>query len=77
MKEAKVNHSSNPWAIMGSDLSSDLLDTSGPDPDFAFAFNGNSFSDRLLRIEIVPDISETKLNGMKKVFMFMRQNCFV
>lgn len=63
MKEANVDHSSDPRAIMGSDLSPDLLDASGPEPDFAFAFNDRNFSDRVLRIEIVADISETKSDG--------------
>ncbi|KAL5551901.1 hypothetical protein UlMin_002077 [Ulmus minor] len=37
--------------------------TSGSDSDFGFAFNDSNFSDRVLRIEIVPDLPETKSDG--------------
>ncbi|GLT48152.1 hypothetical protein SLA2020_217930 [Shorea laevis] len=30
------------------------------DPDFGFAFNDSNFSDRVLRIEIIPDLPESK-----------------
>ncbi|KAI9174514.1 hypothetical protein LWI28_018427 [Acer negundo] len=35
----------------------------GPDSDFGFAFNDSNFSDRVLRIEIVSDLPETKSDG--------------
>lgn len=33
------------------------------DADFAFAFNDSNFSDRILRIEIISDLPETKSDG--------------
>ncbi|GMY30461.1 BTB/POZ domain-containing protein POB1-like isoform X1 [Fagus crenata] len=33
------------------------------DSDFAFAFNDSNFSDRVLKIEIIPDMPETKSDG--------------
>lgn len=47
----------DPLAIMDSDVS---LASSVSEPDFAFAFNDRNFSDRVLRIEMVPDLLETK-----------------
>ncbi|EXC43993.1 hypothetical protein L484_000083 [Morus notabilis] len=37
--------------------------TSTSDSDFFFAFNDSNFSDRILRIEIIPDLPETKSDG--------------
>jgi hypothetical protein len=58
----------DPRMIMGSDLSTGGLacrSGSGSDSDFAFAFNDSNFSDRVLRIEIIPDLdlAETKSDG--------------
>ncbi|KDP25348.1 hypothetical protein JCGZ_20504 [Jatropha curcas] len=53
----------DPRTIMDSDYSPGGLDGSGSDPDFAFAFNDSNFSDRVLRIEIIPDLPETKSDG--------------
>jgi hypothetical protein len=36
---------------------------SGSDFDFSFAFDNNNFSDRVLKVEIIPDLSEGKSNG--------------
>jgi hypothetical protein len=36
---------------------------SGSDFDFLFTFDNNNFSDRVLKIEIIPDLSKGKLNG--------------
>lgn len=33
---------------------------SGSDSDFAFAFNDSNFSDRVLRVEILPDLPDSK-----------------
>ncbi|XP_021300179.1 BTB/POZ domain-containing protein At2g46260-like isoform X2 [Herrania umbratica] len=54
----------DPRTIMDSDFSPG--ETSGPgsvDSDFGFAFNDSNFSDRVLRIEIMPDLPETKAGG--------------
>lgn len=54
----------DPRTIMDSDCATASL---GPGPvsdsDFAFAFNDSNFSDRVLRIEIIPDLPETKSDG--------------
>lgn len=49
-----------PRTIMDSDFSSDGRSASSSDSDFAFAFNDSNFSDRVLRIEIIPDLPDTK-----------------
>ncbi|GMJ06225.1 light-response BTB 2, POZ/BTB containin G-protein 1 [Hibiscus trionum] len=50
--------------IMDSDFSPGEASGSGSvDPDFGFAFDDSNFSDRLLRIEIMPDLPETKSDG--------------
>ncbi|XP_059662251.1 BTB/POZ domain-containing protein POB1-like isoform X2 [Cornus florida] len=36
---------------------------SGSDSDFAFAFNDSNFSDRVLKIEVVADLPDTKSDG--------------
>ncbi|OMO79680.1 BTB/POZ-like protein [Corchorus capsularis] len=54
----------DPRPIMDSDFSPD--DASGScsaDSDFGFAFNDSNFSDRVLRIEIISDLPETKSDG--------------
>ncbi|KAJ9148018.1 hypothetical protein P3X46_030117 [Hevea brasiliensis] len=53
----------DPRTIMDSDYSPGGPDAPGSDPDFAFAFNDSNFSDRVLRIEIIPDLPETKSDG--------------
>ncbi|XP_008238990.1 PREDICTED: BTB/POZ domain-containing protein POB1-like [Prunus mume] len=53
--------------ITDSDQSPSGLGESGSDPeaqDFTFAFNDINFSDRILRIEIVPDSPEAKPDGV-------------
>lgn len=65
MKDSNVDLF-DPRTIMDSDC---LLDDGGrmPQPhqrsksdDFGFAFDNSSFSDRVLRIEILPDLPESK-----------------
>jgi hypothetical protein len=54
----------DPWTIMDSDFSTvELACGSRSDSDFAFAFNNSNFSDRVLRIEKIHDLSETKSDG--------------
>ncbi|XVF10478.1 hypothetical protein REPUB_Repub07fG0186500 [Reevesia pubescens] len=54
----------DPRAIMDSDFSPGEASGSGSgDSDFGFAFNDSNFSDRVLRIEIMPDLPETKSDG--------------
>lgn len=48
----------DPQSNMDSDFSSGL-----PDSDFGFAFNDSNFSDRVLRIEIMPDLPDSKSDG--------------
>lgn len=48
----------DPRTIMDSDFS-----PGAPDSDFGFAFNDSNFSDRVLRIEIVPDLPDSKSDG--------------
>ncbi|KAH7550186.1 hypothetical protein JRO89_XS13G0150600 [Xanthoceras sorbifolium] len=48
----------DPRPTMDSDFS-----PGGFDSDFGFAFNDSNFSDRVLRIEIVSDLPETKSDG--------------
>lgn len=58
----------NPRTIMDSGCSKcgddnnrrELLDS---ESDFGFAFNDSNFSDRVLRIEIIPDLPESKSDG--------------
>ncbi|CAK9172541.1 unnamed protein product, partial [Ilex paraguariensis] len=54
----------DPRAVMESDFSpggGNIASVS--DSDFGFAFNDSNFSDRVLRIEIVPDLPDTKSDG--------------
>lgn len=54
----------DPRTIMDSDFSPGEASASGSaDSDFGFAFNDRNFSDRVLRIEIVPDLPDTKSDG--------------
>lgn len=54
----------DPRTIMDSESSpSGAAGASVSDSDFAFAFNDSNFSDRLLRIEIVADLPESKGDG--------------
>lgn len=54
----------DPRSTMESDFPPGELATgSGSDSDFAFAFNDRNFSDRVLRIEIIPDFPEIKSDG--------------
>lgn len=54
----------DPRTIMDSDFSPGEASGSGSgDSDFGFAFNDSNFSDRVLRIEIMPDLRETKADG--------------
>lgn len=54
----------DPRAAMDSDFSSTTVAGDGGDHrDFAFAFDNNNFSDRLLRIEIVGDPPESNPGG--------------
>ncbi|KAE8712777.1 BTB/POZ domain-containing protein POB1 [Hibiscus syriacus] len=54
----------DPLTIMDSDFSPGETSGSGSvDPDFGFAFDDSNFSDRILRIEIMPDLPETKSDG--------------
>ncbi|KAK8658055.1 hypothetical protein V6N13_036270 [Hibiscus sabdariffa] len=57
-------HLFDPQTIMDSDFSpGEASGSSSVDPDFGFAFDDSNFSDRILRIEIVPDLPETKSDG--------------
>ncbi|XP_074264949.1 BTB/POZ domain-containing protein POB1-like [Silene latifolia] len=42
---------------------SDYDQSSISEPDFAFAFDDSNFSDRILRVEIIPDLTDSKSNG--------------
>lgn len=54
----------DPQSIMDSFSStSGVGGGSVSDSDFAFAFNDSNFSDRVLKIEIIPDMPETKSDG--------------
>ncbi|XP_022721056.1 BTB/POZ domain-containing protein POB1-like isoform X2 [Durio zibethinus] len=54
----------DPRTTMDSDFSPGEAFGSGcADSDFGFAFNDSNFSDRVLRIEIMPDLPETKSDG--------------
>ncbi|XP_016737113.2 BTB/POZ domain-containing protein POB1 isoform X1 [Gossypium hirsutum] len=54
----------NPQSVMDSDFSPGGASASASvDPDFGFAFDDSNFSDRTLRIEIMPDLPETKSDG--------------
>ncbi|XP_030530326.1 BTB/POZ domain-containing protein POB1-like [Rhodamnia argentea] len=59
MREASGDLFDPPVSVMDSGFSP------GPksDSDFGFAFNDSNFSDRILRIEIVPDVSDFKSDG--------------
>ncbi|XP_056174307.1 BTB/POZ domain-containing protein POB1-like isoform X1 [Syzygium oleosum] len=60
MREAKGDLFDPPASAMDAGFSP------GPpqsDSDFAFAFNDSNFSDRILRIEIVPDLPDFKSDG--------------
>ncbi|KAM5572282.1 BTB/POZ domain-containing protein [Rosa sericea] len=57
MKEAKADQFSDPPPVMESDS------PPSPEPDFTFAFNDRNFSDRVLRIEILPDVLDYKSDG--------------
>jgi len=51
---------------LGSSISVAGADTHRPsssESDFGFAFNDSNFSDRVLRVEIVPDLPESKSDG--------------
>lgn len=62
MRESNVDLF-DPRTIMDSDFSPGGLSASSSDSDFAFAFNDSNFSDRVLRIEIIPDLPESKTDG--------------
>ncbi|XP_019160609.1 PREDICTED: BTB/POZ domain-containing protein POB1-like isoform X2 [Ipomoea nil] len=48
---------------MDSDSSPADHHGSGSESDFAFAFNDSNFSDRILRIEVLPDLPDSKSDG--------------
>lgn len=52
----------DPRSTMDSDFSPGVGASQRPtsDSDFAFAFNDSNFSDRVLRIEILPDLPDSK-----------------
>ncbi|KAM7491454.1 hypothetical protein LguiA_034375 [Lonicera macranthoides] len=63
MKQLKVDLLDS-RTIMDSDFSPGCgTIASSSDSDFAFAFNDSNFSDRILRIEIMPDVSDSKSDG--------------
>ncbi|XVE57994.1 hypothetical protein DITRI_Ditri04bG0134600 [Diplodiscus trichospermus] len=54
----------DPRTIMDSDFSpGEASGSVSSDSDFGFAFNDRNFSDRVLRIEIIADLPETKSDG--------------
>ncbi|CAI0444653.1 unnamed protein product [Linum tenue] len=48
---------------MDSEFSATTARASGADSDFGFAFNDQNFSDRILNLEIIPDVPESKIDG--------------
>ncbi|KAK9277602.1 hypothetical protein L1049_007147 [Liquidambar formosana] len=62
MKDSNVDLF-DPRTIMDSDFSPGGADGSPSESDFAFAFNDSNFSDRVLRIEIVADLPDSKSDG--------------
>ncbi|KAK4769593.1 hypothetical protein SAY86_027743 [Trapa natans] len=62
MREANVDLF-DPRTIMDSDSSPGGTSVTGSESDFGFAFNDSNFSDRVLRIEIVPDLPDFKSDG--------------
>lgn len=46
-----------------SSATNDDLQSPSSESDFGFAFNDSNFSDRILKVEIVPDLPDTKSNG--------------
>ncbi|CAL1375186.1 unnamed protein product [Linum trigynum] len=52
-----------PRTLMDSDFSPTRTSGSSADSDFGFAFNDRNFSDRVLKIEIIPDLPDTKSDG--------------
>lgn len=48
---------------MDSDFSPGGTSVAGSESDFGFAFNDSNFSDRVLRIEIFPDLPDFKSDG--------------
>ncbi|KAK9668357.1 hypothetical protein RND81_13G054700 [Saponaria officinalis] len=44
-------------------ISDDSFKTDHFEPDFAFAFDDSNFSDRILRVEIIPDLPDFKSDG--------------
>ncbi|MBA0756421.1 hypothetical protein Gogos_020869 [Gossypium gossypioides] len=64
MKVLKVPDLFDLSTIMVSDFSpGGAFGSDTTEPDFGFAFNDSNFSDRVLRIEIMPDSPETKSDG--------------
>nr|GMD94929.1 BTB/POZ domain-containing protein POB1-like isoform X1 [Ipomoea batatas]GMD98712.1 BTB/POZ domain-containing protein POB1-like isoform X1 [Ipomoea batatas] len=53
----------DPRTVMDSDSSPGDHHGSGSESDFAFAFNDSNFSDRILRIEVLPDLPDSKSDG--------------
>ncbi|XP_057969291.1 BTB/POZ domain-containing protein POB1-like isoform X2 [Malania oleifera] len=53
----------DPRTTMEPELSPEGVAGSSSDSDFAFAFNDSNFSDRVLKIEIVADLPESKSDG--------------
>ncbi|KAK4761534.1 hypothetical protein SAY87_029418 [Trapa incisa] len=62
MREANVDLF-DPRTIMDSDSSPGGTSVTGSESDFGFAFNDSNFSDRVLRIEIIPDLPDFKSDG--------------
>ncbi|XP_031377581.1 BTB/POZ domain-containing protein POB1-like isoform X2 [Punica granatum] len=53
----------DPRTVMDSDSSPGGTSVAGSESDFGFAFNDSNFSDRVLRIEILPDLPDFKSDG--------------
>ncbi|CAL1375185.1 unnamed protein product [Linum trigynum] len=52
-----------PQTPMDSEFSTTKALASGTDSDFGFAFNDQNFSDRILQLEIIPDLPESEIDG--------------
>ncbi|XP_021754296.1 BTB/POZ domain-containing protein POB1-like isoform X2 [Chenopodium quinoa] len=68
MKQSNMELANSRIAIIKSGASSstatnDDLQSSSSESDFGFAFNDSNFSDRILKVEIVPDLPDVKSDG--------------
>ncbi|ERN04568.1 hypothetical protein AMTR_s00075p00053230 [Amborella trichopoda] len=62
-KETGVDLFEPPRGVMDSEYSGGGSGAGGSTANFAFAFNDSNFSDRILRIEIISGLMESKSEG--------------